>query len=309
MKGKRVLVTGAAGFIGSNLIEHLIQDNEVVGIDNLSVGRMENISDFQGQRNFTFIKLDVKEKERLKEAMKDVETVFHLSANSDVRRGHEDPEVDFMENAVATKTVLEAMRLSDAREIVFTSSSAVYGNAEVVPTPESYGPMKPISHYGASKLAAEAFIFSYSSNYGFKSSIFRFANVIGKKGTHGVIFDFIEKLKRNRDVLDVLGDGTQAKSYIYVDDCILGMMELHGRSDGLFNLGTRGVTKVSEIAEMVIAKFSPGAKIRYVGGPGGAGWVGDVKRMSLDVKKAMDNGWKYRWESTDAVKKTIEGLT
>ncbi|MEL9914604.1 MAG: NAD-dependent epimerase/dehydratase family protein [Thermoplasmatales archaeon] len=307
MKNRRIMVTGAAGFIGSNLVEFLLADNFVVGVDNFSNGREENLRDFYGNRNFKLERIDVKNKEALKRAMKDIDIVFHLSANSDVRKGYENPEVDFNENALATRVVLEAMRESDVGELVFSSTSTVYGNAELIPTPESYGPLKPISHYGASKLAAEAFIFSYSSNYGFKSSVFRFANVVGKRGTHGAIFDFIRKLKQNSEELEVLGDGTQTKSYIYVDDCISGMTYLHGKADGLFNLGTKGQTSVAEIAEMTVRKFSPGAKIKFVGGPGGAGWIGDVKKMSLDISKALNNGWRYRLDSTEAVRKAIEG--
>ncbi|MEM0140511.1 MAG: NAD-dependent epimerase/dehydratase family protein [Thermoplasmatales archaeon] len=307
MKNKRIIVTGAAGFIGSNLVEFLLKDNYVIGVDNFSNGKEENVNEFLGNKSFRLERVDVKDKEMLKKTMKDVDVVFHLSANADVRRGYGNPEVDFQENAYATKILLQAMRESDVGELVFSSTSSVYGNADLLPTPESYGPLKPISHYGASKLAAEAFIFSFSSNYGFKSSVFRFANVVGKRGTHGAIFDFIEKLKKNKDELEVLGDGTQTKSYIYVDDCVAGMVYLHGKADGLFNLGTKGQTSVSEIAEMTVRKFSPQARIKFVGGPGGAGWIGDVKKMSLDITKALNNGWRYRWESTEAVKKTIEG--
>ncbi len=306
MKGKRILVTGAAGFIGSNLVESLIKENFVTGVDNLSSGRMENIGEFLSSRNFSFKRLDVKDLEGLKREMEGVDVVFHLSANADVRRGYEDSAVDFRENVQATYSVLEAMRSRDVKEMIFSSTSAVYGNAEIIPTPELYGPLKPISHYGASKLSAEAFIFSFSSNYGFTSSIFRFANVVGKKGTHGAISDFIKKLGRDRTTLEVLGDGTQKKSYIYVDDCVRGIIELHGKEDGLFNLGTRGRTTVAEIAEMTVQRYAPGAKIKYVGGPGGAGWVGDIKYGGLDITKALRNGWKYEIDSNEAVRKAIE---
>ena len=306
MKGKRILITGAAGFIGSNLVESLIKENFVTGVDNLSSGRMENIGEFLSSRNFSFKRLDVKDLEGLKREMEGVDVVFHLSANADVRRGYEDSAVDFRENVQATYSVLEAMRSRDVKEMIFSSTSAVYGNAEIIPTPELYGPLKPISHYGASKLSAEAFIFSFSSNYGFTSSIFRFANVVGKKGTHGAISDFIKKLGRDRTTLEVLGDGTQKKSYIYVDDCVRGIIELHGKEDGLFNLGTRGRTTVAEIAEMTVQRYAPGAKIKYVGGPGGAGWVGDIKYGGLDITKALRNGWKYEIDSNEAVRKAIE---
>ncbi len=306
MKGKRILITGAAGFIGSNLVESLIKENFVTGVDNLSSGRMENIGEFLTSKNFSFKRLDVKDLEGLKREMEGVDVVFHLSANADVRRGYEDSAVDFRENVQATYSVLEAMRSRDVKEMIFSSTSAVYGNAEIIPTPELYGPLKPISHYGASKLSAEAFIFSFSSNYGFTSSIFRFANVVGKKGTHGAISDFIKKLGRDRTTLEVLGDGTQKKSYIYVDDCVRGIIELHGKEDGLFNLGTRGRTTVAEIAEMTVQRYAPGAKIKYVGGPGGAGWVGDIKYGGLDITKALRNGWKYEIDSNEAVRKAIE---
>jgi UDP-glucose 4-epimerase len=305
VKNKKILVTGAAGFIGSNLVEYLLKDNHVVGVDNLSNGIMKNIKDFQSSSSFSFSKIDVKETELLKREMEGVDVVFHLSANADVRKGFDDSKIDFRENVQATHSVLEAMRSKDVKELVFSSTSAVYGNAEVIPTPEIYGPLKPISHYGASKLAAEAFIFSFSSNYGFKSSIFRFANVVGRKGTHGAIHDFIQKLAKNRSVLDVLGDGTQTKSYIYVDDCVKGIVELHGKEDGLFNLGTRGRTSVTQIAELTVSSYSPGAKINFLGGPGGAGWNGDIKFMGLDITKAFRNGWRYELDSTEAVKKAI----
>ncbi len=305
MRGKKVLVTGAAGFIGSNLVESLLKENYVVGVDNLSSGREENIKEFMSASNFAFRKIDVKDTAKLKEEMSGVDIVFHLAANADVRRGYDDSVVDFRENVQATHSVLEAMRSKDVKHLVFSSTSAIYGNAEVIPTPEIYGPLKPISHYGASKLAAEAFIFSFSSNYGLTSSIFRFANVVGRKGTHGAIHDFIEKLNKDRSILEVLGDGTQTKSYIYVDDCVKGIIELHGKEDGLFNLGTRGRTSVKQLAEMTVARYSPGAKISYVGGPGGAGWHGDIKQMGLDITKAFRNGWKYELDSTEAIEKAI----
>jgi len=177
VQGKRILVTGAAGFIGSNLVESLVKDNYVVGVDNLSTGREENIREFKTSKNFKFEKIDVKDSEALRREMEGIDIVFHLSANADVRRGFDNSNVDFVENAQATHSVLESMRVKDVKELVFSSTSAIYGNADVIPTPELYGPLRPISHYGASKLAAEAFIFSFSHNYGFRSSVFRFAKL------------------------------------------------------------------------------------------------------------------------------------
>lgn len=306
MKGLRILVTGAAGFIGSNIVRALIKENDVIGVDNLSTGRIENVSEFGELKNFSFLKFDVKDKIKLKRALSGVDLVIHLSANADVRAGYRTSSMDFNENVVATYSVLEGMREKDVRGIIFSSSSTVFGKASVLPTPESYGPLRPISHYGASKLAAEGFIFSYTSYYGFKSSVYRFANVVGKNAGHGVITDFIKKLKKNSKVLPVLGDGTQSKSYIYIDDCVEGMIKLHGKGDGLFNLGTKERTPVREIAKLVIKKVAPEAIVKFVGGPGGAGWPGDVKTMSLDVTKALNAGWDYRYNSTEAVKKAID---
>ncbi|MCL5681004.1 MAG: NAD-dependent epimerase/dehydratase family protein [Candidatus Thermoplasmatota archaeon] len=308
MKGKRILITGIAGFIGSNMAEYFLDENEIIGVDNLSSGRMENLRDLEGNKNFILHINDVKNNDELSKLMKGVDVVIHLSANPDVRVGYDDPIVDFRENTVATHSVLEAMRKNDVKEIIFSSSSTIYGIPTILPTPENYGPLKPVSHYGASKLAAEGFISSYSSMYGFTSSIFRFANVVGKRGTHGVIVDFINKLKKDGKVLEVLGDGTQSKSYVDVQDVISGIDLLHGKGDGIFNLGTAGRTTVMEIADLVIKKESPGARIKLMGGPGGGGWAGDVKVMSLDIKKAQSFGWKYRMESTDSVRNAIEEL-
>lgn len=306
MRGKSILITGAAGFIGSNLVETLIRENKVVGVDNLSTGSKDNLREFNSSKNFKFHRMDVNDKGEFKRLLDGIDIIFHLSANADVRKGHEDTAIDVRENTLATHSILESMREKDVNELIFSSSSTVYGNATTIPTPETYGPLIPISHYGASKLAAEAFIFSFSDNYGFKSSVFRFANIVGKKSSHGVIFDFIRKLRKSRDVLEVLGDGRQSKSYLHVDDCIDGMLKLHGKSDGLFNLGTSKVTSVTDIAKIITKKYAPDARIVFTGGPGGAGWPGDVKTMQLDISKARKNGWDYRYESTESIKRAIE---
>ncbi len=308
MNSKRYVITGVAGFIGSNMAEFLSKENEVLGIDNLSWGSRENLSSLLNSPHFKFINLDVNNTDRLERAISGADVIIHLSANPDVRKSAEDSHIDFRENAQATYSILEAMRKSDVKELIFASSSTVYGIPETIPTPENYGPLKPVSHYGASKLAAEGFIFSFSNIYGFRSSIFRFANVVGKRGTHGVIFDFINKLRRTPDVLEVLGDGTQSKSYIHVQDTIDSMLYLHGKGDGLFNIGTATRTSVLEIAGMVIERVSPKAKIKIMGGPGGGGWKGDIKVMQLDISKALSFGWKYKMESTEAVKKAVEEL-
>jgi len=308
MRGKRIVITGVAGFIGSNMAESLVEDNEVIGIDNLSWGNENNLKNVYKNKNFKFVKEDVNNTKSLSNIIKGSDIVIHLSANPDVRLGYGNTDIDFRENAKATYSVLEAMRASDVKELIFSSSSTVYGIPDVLPTPENFGPLKPVSHYGASKLAAEAFIFSYSNLYGFRSSIFRFANVVGRKGTHGVIVDFIKKLRRNPEILEVLGDGTQSKSYIYVDDCIDAMKFLHGKGDGLFNIGTDGRTSVLDIAKYVIDKYSPKAKVKLMGGPNGGGWPGDIKVMSLDIRKAKSYGWNYRLDSDEAIKKTVDEI-
>lgn len=309
LSDKKILVTGGAGFIGSNTIGRLVDKNAVTVIDNLSNGPDDRfIRPFNSKSDFKFIKADITDEDTFKK-LKKFDLVIHLAANSDVRRGSENPEIDFKQNIIGTKNVLNFMRDSGSKELIFSSTSAVYGEASVLPTPETYGPCLPISSYGASKLANEGMINAYSHYYGIRASIFRFANVVGINSTHGVIFDFLNKLRKNSDTLEILGDGTQAKSYIHVSDCVDSMLFLHEKTNktDIFNLGNDKMTSVKSIADMIIKKLGfKNTKYKFVGGFEGRGWKGDVKKAQLDVHKVNALGWKNRYSSDEAVSRSID---
>ena len=256
----RILVTGGAGFIGSHLVDELInRGNEVVVYDNFSSGKKEFLDASLSTGKVKLIEGDLLDLELLTEAMKGIELVYHLAANPDIRLGTEVTDTDLRQGTLATYNVLEAMRNSDVRRISFSSSSAIYGEASVMPTPETYGPVKPISLYGASKLASEALITAWCGTFGAKSWIHRFANIVGPRGTHGVIYDFIHKLKKDPSRLEVLGNGLQEKSYMSAEDCVRAMVHLVDETDdaiNLYNLGTGDTCSVRRIAEIVVEELS-----------------------------------------------------
>ena len=250
IKNRNILITGGAGFIGSNMVEYLINDNRVSVVDDLSNTDERYIRDFFARDNFEFLKMDITEKESFRD-LGEFDLIIHLAANSDVRGGSADPMLDFRSNVVGTLNVLEFMREKDIPEIAFASSSTVYGEAETLPTPETYGPYMPISSYGASKMAGEGFITAYSHYYGLRGTIFRFANIVGRNSTHGVIFDFINKLRKDSSRLEILGDGTQRKSYMHVSDCVDSIIHIHEKSPktDIYNLGNDETTSVKRIAD------------------------------------------------------------
>ncbi len=310
----RALVTGGAGFIGSHLVEELLRRGYDVSIvDNLSSGKIEFVEEAL-TKGATFYKMDLLDRESLRTLFKSKEfdVVFHLAANPDVRIGAEDTWIHLEQNVLATYNLLEEMRRSDVKDIVFTSSSTVYGEAEEIPTPEDYGPLKPISMYGASKLACEGMITAYSHLYGIKGVIFRFANVVGPRSTHGVIYDFIMKLKKDPRRLEILGDGTQKKSYLYVEDCISGIMfgyERRKEDVEIFNLGSEDWIEVKRIAEIVVEEMGlSDVTFEFTGGIDGRGWKGDVKFMRLSIEKIKSYGWRPKYNSEEAVRLTARSL-
>lgn len=313
VSGDNIFVTGGAGFVGSNTVELLLKRGANVTVyDNLSSGRYEFMKPFVGMRNFKFIKADLLDRRALARAMKGSGTdlIIHLAANPDVSKGTKQTDLDLQQGTMTAYNVLEEARKNNVKEIMFSSSSVVYGIADVKPTPEDYGPELPISLYGASKLASEGLITAFSHLYGLDYYIYRFANVIGKNSTHGVVLDFIRKLKKNPRTLEVLGNGRQRKSYIDVEDCVNAMMYIHARSDSkenVYNLATDGQTSVDEIARMVIAKVSPMAKIRHTGGI--QGWPGDIANTYLSNAKMKGAGVKLRFAtSIDAVRNYVGSI-
>ncbi len=313
---KRVLITGGAGFIGSHLVDTLMTNGlNVCVLDNLSTGKLENIKKWRKHKKLTFLNWDLLNISDLSRKLQSrYETIFHLAANPEVRVGSTNPDLHFQQNVIATQELLEYVRKTqDDHTLVFASTSTVYGEPSRIPTLEDYSPLSPISVYGATKLASEALITAYASTYGFKAIIYRLANIIGPRSQHGVIHDFIQKLKNNPKKLEILGDGTQNKSYLYITDCIkailLGLEKPTGPLE-VYNIGSEDQINVKEIAKAVIEEMKlKNVKLVYAGGiEGGRGWKGDVKNMLLDIGKLKSKGWKPQYNSMQAVKKTAKQL-
>jgi len=303
----RILITGGAGFIGSNLTEKLIRDSEVIILDNLSSGKKEFIKPFLNK--VKFYKIDLEDEI---DQFFDVDEVWHLAANPSVR----DSTIDtFFKELKITRNVLEACVKKKVKRILFTSSSTVYGDAAPY-TPENFE-TRPISFYGASKLACESLISTYCSLYKIQGFIFRLANIIGKNSNHGIIYDFIQKLLKNSKTLEILGDGKQRKSYLYVDDCIEAMIVAKNKGKDLiniFNVGNNDWIDVKEIANIVVNELIKANLIKekpkyyFTMNENGRGWKGDVKEMLLSFKKLKKLGFEPELSSREAVRKTVKEL-
>jgi UDP-glucose 4-epimerase len=304
------VVTGGAGFIGSHLVDTLVaQGNEVLVIDSLCAGKKETIARHIDACSVRFVQKDLLS-DGWQESIAGADRLFHLAADPDVRQSAANPDPAMQNNVVATYRVLEAMRLHEVPEIVFTSTSTVYGEARVIPTPEDYTPLEPISIYGASKLACEALISAYCHSFDMKSWNFRFANIVGERSGHGVITDFIRKLRENPGELEILGDGKQAKSYLEVHECIAAMLFATGKARGTvntFNIGSEDWIDVKTIAEIVIGEMHlTGTKLRFTGGE--RGWVGDVPRMQLSIDRLKALRWKPQLGSQESVRFAVRDL-
>ncbi|RDJ32176.1 MAG: NAD-dependent epimerase/dehydratase family protein [Crenarchaeota archaeon] len=310
----KVVITGGAGFIGSHLAEKILHhDNEVTVIDNFATGSKDNLVNCLNNSKFSYLNQDLKNIDKINEIISDALSVFHLAAHPEVRTGFENPSLAYKENIENTYFLLENIRKSNVKKLIFASSSVVYGEPSIIPTKENYGPLLPISAYGGSKLACEGLISSYCNNYGIKAAIIRLANVIGSRSRHGVIWDFINKLKINKEILDVLGDGSQSKSYVHVSDCVDGFLTAIQKSNenvGIYNIGNIDKTDVMTIANIVCQKMNLGdVKIVPNGGTkDGRGWIGDVKEMQLDVSKIQELGWKAKFSSTESVELAVKEL-
>ncbi len=314
----RVAVTGGAGFIGSHLVDRLMNEQLCVTvIDNFSNGNLRNIERWLHNQRFRLVKGDLKNLQDARKAVENVELVFHLAANPEVRVGEKEPSVHFQENLVATFNLLEAMRTTErARNLVFTSTSSIYGEASCLPTPENYGPTMPISTYGATKLGCEALASSYAHVFKLRTLILRLANVVGSRATHGVVFDFIKKLRDNPAKLEILGDGTQKKSYLHISDCIDAIIYLtdnflHSKKKlDLYNVGSADQIRVTKIAQLVARQMHIRDTEFSCTGTGneGRGWLGDVKFMHLSTAKSSQAGWKPKHSSEQAIKAAIKDI-
>jgi len=317
-----ILITGGCGFIGSHLCENLYKKGHRLRIlDNFSSGSRKNIEHLlkrdASKGDIQLFEGDCANSLDVKNALENVDVIFHFAANPEVRLDICDPKTCFRENVYATYTILEELRNSPTvHTILFASTSTVYGDAEVVPTPENYAPLKPISLYGACKLSSEAIITAYAYNYNKNAIILRLANIIGARSQHGVTFDFVKKLKKDPFNLEILGDGTQTKSYLYIDDCIDAIetawktTRAKGNRVEIYNIGSENQISVSRIAEIVIEEMRlKNVNISYTGGvDGGRGWKGDVKNMFLDIAKLAAKGWKPKLNSSKAVRKATREI-
>jgi UDP-glucose 4-epimerase len=293
-------------------VDRLLKEGNFVRVvDNLSAGSLENLKGHKGNPNFEFLQADLKNYASCAGAFEGIDAVFHFAANPEVRLSVQEPRVHFEENVLTTFNVLEACRKAGVKHFVFASSSTVYGDPEIIPTPEEH-PLEPISIYGAAKLAGEEMAKTYAKLYGMKALILRYANIIGPRMAHGVIVDFIKKLKANPRELKILGDGTQAKSYLHVDEAVEATMHLFDRMDGVevYNVGNEDRIGVREIADIIVKEMGLN-DVRYRFKPAtgdGRGWPGDVKQMLLDITKIKESGWKPQFNSRRAVIKTVRQL-
>jgi UDP-glucose 4-epimerase len=304
-----ILVTGGAGFIGSHLCDELVnQGHRVSVIDNLILGREKNIAHLFSLPEFKFYKRDILDHIFLENlfSKNQFDVVFHLAANSDIQKGGKDPTVDYELTFMTTFNILKYIKKYKIKCLVFASTSAIYGETSDLLT-EDYGPLQPVSNYGAGKLASEAYISAFSANYNIQTWITRFPNVVGERFTHGIIYDLIRKLKHNPNELEVLGNGEQIKPYMYVKDLVSGILFVWKNTAermNIYNIGVDTRTKVKEIAQMIIEEMKLNAKIIYTGGD--RGWIGDVPEFRYDLSKIHQLGWKAKYSSNEAVRLAIK---
>lgn len=303
----KVLITGGAGFIGSHLVDHLLKEGHHVKVyDNLSGGNYSLIKHHEKNKKFKFVKADLQNLIVLKKETKGIEMLFHLAANSDISKGILDPKIDFDQTIQNTFNILVAMRDNGIKKLFYPSGSGIYGDVGSIYTKESYGPLIPVSMYGASKLSAEAIIYAFSSFYDIQVWILRPANIIGPRLTHGVIFDFIRQLKKDPEKLKILGDGRQSKSYLYVLDvikCIDLVTKKAKEKINIFNIASNSFITVNSIADIIENEMEIKPKRHWTGGK--IGWKGDVAKVRIDNGKILKLGWRPKYDSCEAVRKTV----
>lgn len=312
LKGQSIVITGGAGFIGSHLVDGLINKNWITVVDNLSTGQIEYIGHHLSNPKFKFIKSDLRDKNKLENVLKGVDIVFHLAGNADVRLSNENTQITFENNLLATYNLLESMRTNEVKNIVFSSTSAVYGIPSTIPTPENYGPMLPISIYAASKIACEGLICSYCHNYEMKTWIYRLANIVGERNKHGVVVDFVNKIMVNPLELEILGSGKQKKSYLHIKECINAMLFGYENSNdtiNIFNIASEDSIDVTQIANIVTELMGlKDTQYIFSKNISDGGWVGDVPIMSLSIEKLRSLGWTPSVNSYQSIKLAVHSL-
>ena len=312
---QRVIVTGGAGFIGSHFVDFLMRDGVSVEVlDDLSSGRTENLREWEGNTAFNFLRMDLEDGTTLQEFPGEVNLLLHMAANPEVRAAEKDPERYVRQHLEMTRNALDICRQRDIPSLVLASSSTVYGDAEVFPTPEVYKPLKPVSVYGRMKLECEQLLSQTCRESGLRGLILRFANIVGPRSNHGIIYDLIRKLQADPKHLEILGDGTQRKSYLHVTDCVEASIQgitahlTSSRKTNILNVGNTDWISVSKIAEIVTEAMGlKGVELVYKpASTDGRGWKGDVKEMRLDITRLNRLGWKPRYSSEQAVRLAAE---
>ena len=305
----KAVVTGGAGFIASHLQDALVKNGyEVTSIDIRDMSCNPLVQRTAKNKNFSYVEADVLDTERIAELMKGADIVFHMASNTDIRKGSTDPSIDYEMTFGTTHSVLEAMRLSGVKKLFFPSSSAVYG-VKPGKLKESLGCLRPVSYYGGYKLACESLISAYSSMVGIDALVFRLPNVIGPGITHGVIYDLISKLKKDKTELEILGNGKQNKQYLYVSDAVKGIMDFTidmGPGMDVYNISTESFINVDSIAQLVCERMGADPVYHYTGGS--TGWNGDVPSFGFDIDNAMSKGWRYEFDSESAVRETLSKI-
>lgn len=306
-------IVGGAGFIGSHVAITILKEDPTAGVtvfDNFSSGRKWHLQDMAGDNRLRIIQGDVIDKDGLSTAMKGADVVYHFASNPDIAKAMTQPDIDFWEGTYLTNNVLEAMRISGVRQLLYASGSGIYGDTGSTEIREDHSPLIPISTYGASKLAGEALICSYCHMFEVQAAAFRFANVVGPHQTHGVGYDFLRRLLKNPAELAILGDGTQSKSYIYVTDVVSAMRRIekhHLAGFSYFNVATLDFLSVTDIADIVIDILKlPQVKRSFTGG--NRGWKGDVPVVRLNSDKIRSLGWSNRYTTREAITQSVESM-
>jgi len=310
IKRLKIFITGGAGFIGSNLVEELVKNNFITIYDNFSSGKKEFLKTWLRSKNLKIIKGDLLDFKKLKRAIKGHELVIHLASNPDIAKGILDPSIDLKQGILVTFNVINAMRLNNIKKLIYLSGSGVYGDQNEKVIKENFGPLIPVSMYGASKLSAEALICAFCHLYDMQAWIFRPANIVGKNQTHGVAHDFIKKLRKNPKKLLILGDGKQSKSYLHVKDLIRAVLKAFCQTNkkvNIFNVASEDFLTVNEIAKIVIEEMGlKNVKLKYTGGK--VGWKGDVPKVRLDISSIKKIGWRPKFNSKEAVRQAVREL-
>jgi UDP-glucose 4-epimerase len=306
----RYVVTGCAGFVGSTLVDRLLDDgHHVVGVDDFSTGREAFVGRAGEAPSFELVRGDLRDPQIALDASRGADAIFHLAANADVRYGTEHPTLDLEQNTIVTVNVLEAARRNGVRDFLFSSTGSVYGEASVIPTPEDAPMPLQTSLYGASKVAAEAFIQAYAEGFGIRALIFRFVSLLGERYTHGHVIDFVRQLREHPDRLHVLGNGRQRKSYLYVGDCIEAMLTALRTAPGkvgVYNLGAGEYCQVIDSVGWICETIGVSPELTFAGGD--RGWIGDNPFIFLECARMRELGWAPTMTIRDAVVRTVRWL-